>query len=279
MTALETPEVRLPACDLTGLKHAFDEVGYCIAAQCFSPEEVTEVRERFQDIDRLKAEATQGGFDAGQDFGEADDPLKRYPRYLHPHRDFDLARHYLLHPQLERILTGLLEQPPLAVQSMYYYKPPGARGQGMHQDNIYLLAEPHTCIAAWTAIDDCDRDNGGLMVVPRSHRKEILCDKFVPDENTFNRGSLPLPRGEKAVPTTMQAGDTLFFNGQLIHGSPPNRTTDRWRRAFIGHYVPEATTRLSKFYFPILDFQGQEVDCEINDSGGPCGGEWKGSVH
>jgi hypothetical protein len=35
-----------------------------------------------------------------------------------------------------------------AAQSMYYYKPPGAKGQGMHQDNFYLLASPATCIAA-----------------------------------------------------------------------------------------------------------------------------------
>ena len=52
--------------------------------------------------------------------------------------------------------------PAYAAQSMFYFKPPTARGQALHQDNIFLQAHPETCIAAWIAIDDCDGENGGL---------------------------------------------------------------------------------------------------------------------
>jgi ectoine hydroxylase-related dioxygenase (phytanoyl-CoA dioxygenase family) len=279
MTAIETPPVRFPASELDALRHAFETEGYCIAAGLFSPDEVDAIRDFFQDVERLREGADEGCFDPGRDTGDANDPLKRYPRYIHPHRDYDLPRRYLIHPGVGRVLTHLLGEAPLAVQSMYYYKPPGARGQGMHQDNIYLLAEPHTCIAAWTAIDDCDRDNGSIMVVPRSHRKDIICDKQVADDGSFSGGSLPLPKGEKAIATQMKAGDTLFFNGQLIHGSAPNRSTERWRRSFIAHYVPTATEKLSKFYHPILNMEGEVVSRAVNESGGPCGGNWQGASH
>jgi ectoine hydroxylase-related dioxygenase (phytanoyl-CoA dioxygenase family) len=33
----------------------------------------------------------------------------------------------------------------------------------------------------------------------------------------------------------MEPGDVLFFNGQVIHGSLPNRSSTRFRRALIAH--------------------------------------------
>ena len=34
------------------------------------------------------------------------------------------------------------EEEVLSAQSMFYFKPPGARGQALHQDNFYLRVEP-----------------------------------------------------------------------------------------------------------------------------------------
>lgn len=270
---------RFAADDLASLRDAFEREGFCVAAGLFAPGEVAEIRDFFQDVERLRPLARRGSFDAGRDTGDPDDPLKRYPRYIHPHRDHEVARRHLLHPGVRRVLAHLLGQDALAVQSMYYYKPPGARGQGMHQDNIYLLAAPHTCIAAWTAIDRCDGANGAIVAVPGSHRSETICERHGADASSFTGGGLKLRPGTPVVTTEMEPGDTLFFNGQLIHGSGPNRTTDRWRRSFICHYVPEVTESLSRFYFPVLDFAGLEVDRVAHTRGGPCGGDWAGAAH
>lgn len=270
---------RFPAEDLEALAGGFEAHGFCVAAGTFSPAEVEEIREHFQDIDVRRREARPGAFDAGKDTGDPDDPLKRYPRYLHPHRDHPLALRHLLHPRVRVVLRRLLGQEALAVQSMYYYKPPGARGQGMHQDNIYLLAAPHTCIAAWTAIDPCDRENGAIAAVPGSHRRETICERHGDDGASFTGAGLRLPPGTPVVVTEMEAGDTLYFNGQLIHGSGPNRSRERWRRSYIGHYVPEVTESLSRFYFPVLDFEGREVTRVALSRGGPCGGDWAGAAH
>jgi len=59
-----------------------------------------------------------------------------------------LALRYLLDDRLEDVLTDLFGEEPLAAQSMLYFKPPGAKGQALHQVNFYLKVEPGICIAA-----------------------------------------------------------------------------------------------------------------------------------
>jgi len=103
------------------------------------------------------------------------DPLDAYPRFMHPHRVNALALRLLLDPRLRDILELLLGEEVLAAQSMFYFKPPGARGQALHQDNFYLRVEPGTCVAAWLACDVIDRENGGLEVVPGTHRMDVFC--------------------------------------------------------------------------------------------------------
>jgi phytanoyl-CoA hydroxylase len=168
------------------------------------------------------------------------------------------------------------------VQTMYYFKPPGGKGQGMHQDNFYLLAKPATCIAAWTAIDDADLDNGCLYVVPGSHRSGIHCPEDG-GENWLSYGDSHItkfPRDTKPIPVPVAKGSTMFFSGNLIHGSGPNRTKDRFRRTFIGHYIDEASDQVAKFYHPVLNMAGEVVsNLAIPEGGGPCGDGWQGAVH
>jgi hypothetical protein len=71
----------------------------------------------------------------------------------------------------------------------------------------------------------------------------------------------------------MKAGDVLFFNGSLIHGSYPNTSDDRFRRAFICHYASEKDIRISHWYKPLYRHDGSEFEIETNESGGPCGSE------
>jgi phytanoyl-CoA hydroxylase len=75
-------------------------------------------------------------------------------------------------------------------------------------------------------------------------------------------------------------GSTMFFGGQLIHGSGPHRTSSTSRRTFIGHYVDESTTSLSKFYHPVLNRAGEVVSTvAVDTAGGPCGDGKGGGLH
>jgi hypothetical protein len=69
----------------------------------------------------------------------------------------------------------------------------------------------------------------------------------------------------------MEPGDVLFFNGQLIHGSYPNSSRDRFRRSLIGHYIVGEAEKVAKFYHPVLRMDGSQVELGISERGGPCG--------
>jgi ectoine hydroxylase-related dioxygenase (phytanoyl-CoA dioxygenase family) len=84
----------------------------------------------------------------------------------------------------------------------------------------------------------------------------------------------------KAVPVRVPRGGVAFFGGHLIHGSGPNRTKDRSRRTFIGHYIDQTSEQVAHFYHPVLDRHGNAVTgIRIPEGGGPCGDGWLGAAH
>jgi len=259
-------------------REQFHVDGYCIVHGLFSENELQEIEDFFEEFKHIGEKVFDGG-----DAYEEVDFTKRQLRAMHPHRYSSKALGWMIQPAVAHVLQDLLGKAPLAAQTMYYFKPPGAAGQQMHQDNFYLIAQPATCIAAWTPIDSADTDNGCLWVVPGSHRMDIICpdggDDHVAEYGRRHIGKFP--RGQKPIPVPVPRGATMFFGGNLIHGSGPNRAKDRCRRTFIGHYIDEASEQISKFYHPIINMRGETVSHVGEYSGGgPCGGDgWQGALH
>lgn len=241
--------------------------GYLIVPDLFAADEIVALREHYMDL-RRKGEYF-GDF-AGIDLTSSD-PLKQYPRMVHMHRWDAISLRWLLDQRLNEWLTTLMGVEPYAVQSMVYFKPPGARGQALHQDQYYLRVQPGTCMAAWLALDACDEQNGCMQVVPQSHTLPLLCSIEADTAQSFTDVTVPLPDGMTTAPMIMNAGDVLFFNGQLIHGSTPNTSTDRFRRALIGHYIVGDAQKVSSFYHPSLRMDGSEITLETSPDGGACG--------
>ncbi|MDE2808321.1 MAG: phytanoyl-CoA dioxygenase family protein, partial [Gemmatimonadota bacterium] len=115
---------------------------------------------------------------------------------------------------------------------------------------------PDTLIGAWLALERADEENGCLWVAPGSNHEPIYPDEggghrvhaegafdeievvegisHLDDEvNTLSRVAR---RYGDAVPVVVEAGDVVFFHPHLLHRSHPNRSPDRWRRAFVSHY-------------------------------------------
>jgi len=248
----------------------WEREGYLIVPGMMA-DRVDAMREHYDAI-AARGEPIPGHWNVDPD---SDDPLKRYPRLMHPHRFEQFSLDLMLHPTVGQALEDLMGEPAVACQSMLYYKPPQSPGQSLHQDNFYLAVKPGTCIAAWTAIDRARPENGGMYVVPGTHKMDIHC----PDPEQFKAGKSNLvdpPKGMKAVPAILDPGDTLFFNGSLIHGSGRNKSETEWRRAFIAHYMPRGSTHVNPGYFPIHDFDGNEITYAAADAGGPCGDRLKG---
>lgn len=252
----------------------FERDGFLAVRGLISPEEIESIRETFMTA------AADGPIPGLSDLprngvANSNDPLSRYPRMMHPHKHEDkpvgqLAMRYMRDQRLRPILADLFGEEPFACQSMFYFKPPGARGQDLHQDNFYLRVKPGTCMAAWVAVDDADAGNGGMMCVPQTSKLDIACPEQADPALFFTTEHVEPPEGLEPQMMQLKAGDVLFFNGSVIHGSTPNTSTDRFRRSLIFHYIPASTREISHWY-EAMSFDGDMQQIAVNEDGGPCG--------
>lgn len=221
-------------------RQQYDDYGILLVPNLIDETSINQLRSTFtayaeSDDDTMK-DVPKGG--------PPDDVLKRYPRLMHPHRHptsqaGQLALSLMIDPRVQAVVRNLIG-PANGAQSMFYFKPPSARGQALHQDNWFLQAHPETCLAVWIAVDDADVGNGGLSLIPGSHRNEIMCHGQSDLTKSFSPNMIKLPPGvdtdKLSLTTTLKAGDVMFFHGSVVHGSPPN-TSDRFRRVSTIQYL------------------------------------------
>lgn len=113
---------------------------------------------------------------------------------------------------------------PIVCQSMYLMMQ-SPEGMG-HQGSTYVIVEPSKLVGFFAAVTDCHKDNGCLEVIPGSHKKVGLLNKFIknPDEKEFNEGKRfiytePNPKypTEGFVPVPLKAGSVMLIDGFLVH--------------------------------------------------------------
>jgi phytanoyl-CoA hydroxylase len=245
----------------------YERDGYFLARGLFTRSEVDAFIDHFMGLNN---EGRPGLADTIPDAG-SEDPLLRFPRMIQMHREDDVSLRFLIDKRLAETMSMLLGEEPYAVQTMFYFKPPGSRGQALHQDQHFLRVQPGTCMAAWLSLDYCDEENGCLQIVPDTKDLPVLCTVPADKTQSFVDITVPLPPGAEPLPMVMEPGDVLFFNGSVIHGSFPNTSTDRFRRALIGHYIVAEAEKVARFYHPVLRMDGSVVEIEVSPGGGPCG--------
>lgn len=262
---------------LSGMQRAgYERDGFLVLRSLFSQEETEALRARFMEIHRqaLDENSAMRSHYQPKNREQADcDILQHYPRIMMPHRFDAISKQYMLDQRIGKALADLFGEEPLAAQSMLYFKPPGARGQAFHQDDFYLKTAPGHCMAAWVALDECNAENGTLFIVPGSHTQPVLCPHAADLTKSFTIEEVSIPEDLKPQEVLLNAGDVLFFNGAVIHGSTPNTTKDRFRRSFICHYVPDSMREMSAGYYPLHRFDGQALERSHAEGGGPCGSE------
>lgn len=243
--------------------------GYVIARGLFTSSEVQHFVDHFM--------AMRAGGPRPGDFPDYDpaseNPLQRFPRMIHMHRWDELSWRFFIDPRLTSRVAALLGGEPNLVQTMVYFKPPGSRGQAPHQDQFYFRAAPGSTMGAWLALDRADEENGCMRMVPGSHRYPLICTVEADRGTSFTEITSPLPPGIPFPAQVMHPGDVLFFEGHVVHGSFPNATSDRFRRALIAHYISPEATRIGEDYHPVLDRSGSPVAMGVSPEGGSCH-EW-----
>ena len=115
-----------------------------------------------------------------------------------------------------------------------------------HQDSTYWGLEPADVVTAWGALSEASDESGYMQVIPGTH----LVDQF-PHVDTFDKDNL-LSRGQelavevdesKAVGLALRPGEMSLHHIKLVHGSKPNRSSDR-RIGVAIRYMPTHVRQL-----------------------------------
>lgn len=221
----------------------FDENGYLVRRGVFSRDEIEEMIEHYMAIN---AQGPHPGDFAGvprRTSTDLPDPLEKFPRLIQMHHYDEKTRTWMEDPRLTGPVGAMMGQRAVLIQTMLYFKPPGARGQSFHQDNLYLRTTP--LAAAWVALDRADEDNGAMLMAKGTHKLGLLEREDADTDWSFTSDATKMPDGAELVPVILDPGDVVYFGGLIVHGSYPNKTKDRFRRSFICHYEGENATKLS----------------------------------
>ncbi|MFT5113909.1 MAG: non-heme Fe2+,alpha-ketoglutarate-dependent halogenase [Parasphingorhabdus sp.] len=113
--------------------------------------------------------------------------------------------------------------------TVFRIKEPGAvTAYGWHQDAARIDVDP-CFIIVYVALTASSPENGGLSVIPGSH-KQVL--PFIIHENNAGQALRKVARTldvceEKALTLTLQPGEATIFSGRLVHGSRANNSSSR----------------------------------------------------
>ena len=192
----------------------FNDQGYLMGYTIFRDAEVQANRVYF---DELLREAAQAGIDPG--YGIAD-------YHVTSQKLYDIARH----PLILEYVADLLGPNVVLWHSHVFAKPPGeTKSVPWHQDASYWPLTPTKTITVWLAIDDSDRGNGALQIIPGTHQG-IVDYEVVDREKTANVLSKKIVHAEQygePVFIELKAGQISIHPDMMAHGSQPNQSNRR----------------------------------------------------
>lgn len=161
---------------------------------------------------------------------------------LDRHFDQSFLWELATHPQILDTVESLIG-PNILLLATHFFCKYGEEEKfvAWHQDVTYWGLEPPLAITAWYAIDDSDRENGCMRVLPGTHRGGIRRHgkADVPGNLLSINQEVPVTAEEesRAVDVPLRAGEMSLHDGALIHGSLPNRSQRR-RCGLTLRYVP-----------------------------------------
>ena len=157
------------------------------------------------------------------------------------HLLFTWADELVHHPKILDAVEDVIGPDILCWTTNFFIKEAASAGFiSWHQDATYWGLEPHDVITAWIAFTKSDLVAGCMKVIPGTHTKDQL-----PHVDTFHKDNL-LSRGQEiavevdeahAVPCLLEPGEASLHHIKLVHGSEPNRSSDR-RIGFAIRYIP-----------------------------------------
>ena len=191
---------------------SFHDNGFLFPLPAFSPEETRDLRRRLEDAESRALPGNERAARQGLPITHA------------------WAWDLMHDPRIVEPIAGVLGPDVLLWSMDWFIKEPGPSFVSYHQDATYWGLEPHHVASAWIALSDAGPDTGPMRFLPGSHQGPVFGQ-----EDTYAENNL-LSRGQvvnatvdesKAVAAPLAAGEMSIHHVRVIHGSQPNRTTDR----------------------------------------------------
>jgi len=129
-------------------------------------------------------------------------------------------------PPLVAMLHQLFDEPvcvTLAHHNCVMTKHPNfGTATGWHRDIRYWSFQRNDLISVWLALGPENADNGGLQLIPASHRLQLQPEQM--DQLDFLRPDVPANQAlfAQGIALSLQAGDVLLFHSGLFHAAGRN---------------------------------------------------------
>jgi hypothetical protein len=186
-----------------------------------------------------------------------------------PHLRHEVYRELTRHAGILAVLKDLLG-PAIRFDTSKLNMKPGEGGSPVewHQDWAFYPATNDDLCAVGVMLDDCDLENGPLMVIPGSHRGGVyshhtdgyFCGAIAADSPGVDFGA--------AKPLVGHAGSISVHHVRAVHGSAPNRSARTRQLLLLQYAAADAWPLLPGKRLDTDDFAGymeQSLVCGTSD--------------
>jgi ectoine hydroxylase-related dioxygenase (phytanoyl-CoA dioxygenase family) len=216
--------------------------GYCFFAEVISASEIATTR---RELDRAIAALprTQRVMKDG-----VEREVVARPEYMtEPHAKNAFWLELCRHPRVLDCVQSVLGPDLVLIMSHLIVKrAEDGLPVAWHQDNTYWPSVLGTDVGTvWMAIDDTDRANGCMQVIPCTHEGHPDMEKILTDGKDLLGLSVKVTDEMKAaaVALEMNAGSLSLHDSFILHGSDAN-TSGRRRAAYTMRYANPKTVRV-----------------------------------
>jgi ectoine hydroxylase-related dioxygenase (phytanoyl-CoA dioxygenase family) len=210
-------------------KKQFDELGYFVLKNAFTPAELREVE---QAIDPLEQEHEQILRANGST--NAISSLDAITFTGHIVKKSAVLKKFAAHKAIADVCHDLMGDDVRLYWDQSVYKKSGKPQEfPWHQDNGYTFVEPQQYLTFWIPLLDVDVENGCPWIAPGMHHLGTLKHWRTPI------GLKCLEDVPEAVPAEAKLGDVIVFSSLAPHRTGPNLKQGTVRKAYILQYAPD----------------------------------------
>ena len=184
------------------------------------------------------------------------------PEYMtEPHPKNPYWLEVCRHPRVLDAVEAVLGPDLILIMSHLIVKrPEDGLPVAWHQDNTYWHSIDGTdVVTVWLAIDDADRSNGCMQVIPCTHEGYPTMEKVSTGKNDLLGLTVEVSEEmtKSSVALEMKAGSLSIHDSYVVHGSDAN-TSDRQRAAYTMRYANAntVTVDVDQHWVPVYLVRG-----------------------